>query len=352
MGDLRRGWFWFWKLIKPLLNERGTIGDQADDIKDPEIPEDDADDKGADDVKESETEDADKTDESLKESDDEDEDKADPAPVPYARFKEVNDKAKRAGELETKFEQFKRIGPDNYYKLYPDEKPQDYTPAADKGNGKDRQAEDSDTRMFEIEGGKYDGMKFGDVFDRDPRAAYQIDPYYARQLDDKRMESERSAQATQQQLRAESEREISDFSNERSAELYGKGLKDLDAKEQAEISKMIADTLDWSEKTGRALGNLKDAYILKNLDKILAGEKSRAARGLFKTLTSAGAPSIGGSKSKGDNGGYDHLANLDANQVAAEMGRWSDRKQVDFLTKAPKRFREKFPDLPYPDERA
>jgi len=299
-------------------------------------------DQGTDDVDHPETGEAGAQDEPLTDPDE----KKLPESVPYSRFKEVNDKARTADELKTKFEQFKTLGSEGYYKLYPGEKPEGFEEGKQVDQTTDIQGDFSKAL---VEGGKYDGMEFGKVFQLDPREAYRIDPYYARKLDDLAYAAKAEQETKTRRLKEQADKEVSLFSDERANEFYGKGYAELTPKEQGEVAAIVRETLDWSDQTGRSLGNLKDAYVLKNLDKILAGEKTKHAEALFKTLTSAGAPAIQTTGGNGSNSGYDHLVSMTPAQVAAEMNSWPDDKQAEFLKNAPAKFREKYPRLPYPD---
>ena len=78
----------------------------------------------------------------------------DDAPVPLKRFNKVYGEMKTQTE---KFDLYKRLGPDKYYDIYPDEKPKE-EPAPEVP------ASISEAASMVINGGPYDGQTLGDSF--------------------------------------------------------------------------------------------------------------------------------------------------------------------------------------------
>jgi len=332
MGETLKGWFGF--IASLLFDERGEVGELETEVEELETSEE-AEDTGESEVETLESEDTAETDEALKPSDDE----TPPKDVPYPRFKEVNEKAQQADMFKTKLDQFKRLGADAYYKLYPDEKPEE-TPAPTKTD------DPVDALIYENPGDQYHGMKFAEIFAKDPREAYRIDPYYARILHDRQIDSDRAKRTAEQRLLEESQAEIDSFSNSVAMEMFGKS-EGLVPEQLKKISDTIQDTLDWMKQTGRGFGKISDAYILKNIDSIKKGTADKTLQGIVKALTSDAAPSISTQKTVPTNSGYGQFLSMDARQVAAEMEKWSDDDQEKFLKTAPKEIREKFPKLPW-----
>lgn len=279
------------------------------------------------------------TDKALSDSDDQE---GPPKDVPYARFKEVNDKYTAAADAQTKLDQFKRLGPEGYYQLYPDEKPEDWKPP---GKTEDDPKKD-DFRKLKVEGGQYDGWTFEDVFKHNERAAFQLDSYYAQILREEKVDGERKATSERERLEKESEEEIHTFTTNLSTELFGKS-DGLDDKQKGQINSMVDNIITWMSQTGRGGGNIADAYILMTIDDKLKDKADRTLKTIATVLRDDTPSSISSNKTSPKDGGYMRFLNMTPAQAASEMENWTDAENLEFLQKAPKAIRDKFPSLPW-----
>lgn len=339
MGDFLR---WILGLITPLLNERGQAGEDDDDLEpgDPGLDEDEPGELDDDDL-EPELDDEDE-DEEDDEDDLDDLDSEKDKGVPQERFDKVYGKAKAA---ERKLDEFKRLGPDAYYKLYPDEKPDDLdTDDEDDEEGLD--LSDQDAGALIVRGGKYNGMTLREVYAEDPaEATFLHNQYLASQRD----EAVR-AKADQERLRQESENEVRSFDSTLAADAFGKELDDLEKEELKQVIAVRDEVLDFMEKTGRGGGIIADAFFLMNKDNLLNAAANKGVKSLLESLkNSDGVTSISSNKTTGKAKGYAAYTNMSREAIADKLEEMTEEQQDSFLAKAPAEFKKKFPDLPYPD---
>lgn len=267
----------------------------------------------------------------------EDEDEKDKGPIPYGRFSKVFAEKK---ELEKKLELF-RTDPEEYFRQYPDEKPTEEKPKESKETHIPTFGEAGNLL---VQGGEYDGLTLRQVYDKDPFAAQDIYMQHKEAL----LEAQRKERETVTKLKEESDQEVNSFAFERAKELFDKpddfNLSDLNEKELQAINRDIQETLDWMTKTGRGGGKLKDAYILKNLDKILENATKKGASGLINHLKKPSSSSISSKRTSSDRSMENYL-NMDTNQLAAMIEDMSDQQFLDFRKNAPPALREKLPGL-------
>lgn len=260
----------------------------------------------------------------------------DPADVPYARFKEVYDKAKSADEYETKLDQFKRLGDEAYYRLYPDEKPEEAEKPSD--------GLDVDIGSLVVQGGPYDGKTINEVLEADqPTGTKMLVEYYREQeraVDEEKTRKER--------LQSESETEVKEFSKTVSQELFEK-TEGITEEEAEKVNAVVNDTLKWMNKTNRGGGILTDAYLLMNHESSLKKAKGDTLKGVVDELKKGGTPYISSTNTPSKESGYARFLSMDAKQAASEMEKLNDAEQMEFLKKAPSEVRKRFPQLPWDD---
>lgn len=269
---------------------------------------------------------------------------AEPGPVPYSRFSEVYAEAKAGREVSRKLEQFKALGAEGYYKLYPDEKPKDAPAPSSDPSMTSPEAMHEDLSGMVVKGGKYDGMTLGELYAENPVAAANMQWAYLNQQASRRSEAATRAS----RLREESEREVQTFMVARAKEAFGKEFNTLSDTERQQVEALAEEVTSWMTKTRRGGGFIEDAFFLMNKEKILTRSKSTAIQALLKSLDPANAvPSISrGTQGKSGNG-YGKYMSMNADQLATEYEQMSEAEQVDFLKKAPEDFRKKHPSLPY-----
>lgn len=254
----------------------------------------------------------------------------DDAPVPLKRFNKVYGEMKTTTE---KFDLFKRLGPDKYYEVYPDEKPEE-----EPEETPDKPVSISEASHMVITGGEYDGKTLGEVAEIDPLSAMGM---YDDYRDEQRKKADNDAK-----LKAASETEETNFKAEQAKGLFGKEHSALTAEEQTKIDGVISGTLDWMDKTGRGGGNLFDAYYLMNRDAEISAAKGDAAANAVESITKGAVQSISGTKGSAKTG-YGAYINLSRDQMADKLESMSESEKANFYAKAPANVKNKFPELPW-----
>ncbi len=315
--------------------ELEILGEETPD-EEPETPSEDEDDTGESqesEEKPEETPASEEKEEPEAEPKEEGEGEKEKGPVPYDRFSKVYGEKK---ELERKLELFRK-DPEEYFKQYPDEKP--------KGE-QQKEQEKTDIPTFGeagnlvVQGGEYDGLTLRQVYEKDPFTAQDIYMQYRESL----LAHQREEQETSTRLKEESDKEVNSFASERAKDLFDKDLDKLSEKEVTQINQEINETLDWMAKTGRGAGNLKDGYILKNLDKLLENATKKGASGLVNQLKKPSSSSISSKRTSSDTSMNNYL-NMDINQLAAVIDNMGDQEFLNFKKNAPPALREKLPGL-------
>lgn len=260
----------------------------------------------------------------------------DKGPVPYDRFSKVYGEKK---ELERKLELFRK-DPEEYFRQYPDEKPTGEQPETLEVPKETYIPTFGEAGSLVVQGGEHDGLTLRQVYEKDPFAAQDIYMQYKEDL----LAKQREEQETSVRLKEESDKEVNSFASERAKELFEKDLDKLSEKEVTQINKEIQETIDWMAKTGRGAGNLKDAYLLKNWDKIIEDATKKGASGLINHLKKPSSSSIS-SKRTSSSTSMDNYLNMDTNQLAAMIDDMSDQQFLHFKKNAPPTLREKLPQV-------
>ena len=254
-------------------------------------------------------------------------------PVPYERFKEKLDRAKEADDLETKLDLL-RTNPEEYYKLYPDEK-------------EEEEAEEKLAPSFKdaaglvVKGGDYDGKTLAEVHAEDPFAAMDFYINYREGLS----QEERERKDSESKLLTDSEDEINTFSATMAKEMFEvDDLAKLDEEQGKQISTLIDSVIKWMGETGRGGANIGDAYFLMNKDKILNDAQSKGITGLLKSAQGH-VSSVSGSKTGGGKSGFEADINLTADQLADKLDGMDEAEYSKYIAKAPQKLRDKFPNV-------
>lgn len=264
----------------------------------------------------------------------------------YATSKEAErtaevERAKRI-ENESKFKLFKNVGPEKYFSMFPEEAP----PGGYKPPQTARQPAQPDpldlVAQYPDQGHQYHGMTLRDI--------YNVDAAEGRRLERIWEQGQKTAQHEQEERRRrllrDSEAEIETFTSDFAKERFGKEAKTLNPKEEAEVAKVIQDTLDWMKKTGRGAGVLADAYFIMNREQILEGERKKAGKKALEALKQPSIPSIGGGgrTSAGSMSAYESMS---ADQLAEAIANMEDRAALAFLKNAPDALKAKYPGIPW-----
>lgn len=313
-------------IIEETLEEEEPETLEVDDIE-------------GDDIEETpETVDSADSDTALKESD---EDKGPPATVPYDRFKQVNDRAKRADEIETKFDQFKRLGPEGYYTLYPDEKPQDeQEPEQPLADG-----HDVDVGNMTVTGGPYAGQTLNEVFKVNPvEGTRMLKDHWDAQEAEANTEKKRKAD-----LETEVQADIDDFHAHVAKEFFDKDFDSLSEAETQQAMKVESELAKFIQDNKMLVYRPKDAYILMTHAQKVAEAKGETLKGVVDALNKDGTPSISSGKTPSRESGYSRFSGMSVNEAMSEMDKMTDSENAEFLKKAPESVRKKFPQFPWDD---
>lgn len=323
--------------------ELEILGEETPDTE-PENPSEGSEDTGESEETEEKTEETPESEEEEEESETEQDeaegekdDEKSKGPVPYDRFSKVYGEKK---ELERKLELFRK-DPEEYFRQYPDEKP-----TGEQSETTVETPEETNIPTFGeagslvVQGGEHDGLTLRQVYEKDPFVAQDIYMQYREGL----LSKQREEQETNERLKQESDREVNSFASERAKELFDKDMENLSEKEAAQIDKEINETLIWMSQTRRGWGNLKDAYVLKNLDKIIGDATKKGASGLVNHLTKPTSSSISSKRTSSETSMNNYLS-MDQNQLATMVDNMSEREFLNFKKNAPPALREKFPGL-------
>lgn len=270
----------------------------------------------------------------------------DEQPVPQARFNEVYGQAK---EAQRKLDLFKRLGPDEYYKIYPDEAPKPAANAAKPDRtatvgqpAADRVLSFSEAQNMIIDGGRYDGQRLGDVYKEDPIAASDI---YLNYRDEQKTAIE-SAKATEASRKQEIETELNQFSGSIAKQMFAKEPSALTESEAKKVDDVVVTVLDWMEQTGRYRYKLEDAFMIMSKDDLLAAAKSEGAKAIINQLKGGSTPSVKSNKgSGGRKSGFEAYESMSRDQMATRIADMSDAEFQSFSNKAPQSLKDKFSDI-------
>lgn len=272
------------------------------------------------------------------EKEEEEDKEEDKGPVPYERFKKKLDRAKEADELETKLDLL-RSDPEEYYKQYPDEKPEE------RPLKEDVVQEDTIWDRI-IQGGPYDGQRLGDVFDQGGEPARYALNLYSQERDNLKAE-QTATEDRRKQTKQEADAELDSFGTQLAQDIFEKKPDDLSKDEYTQINAIIDETLDWMEKTGRGYGNIVDGYFIKNKDKILAGEQIKGVSNVIKS-TQDNVIHIANKKDVGTKlTGYEADMGKDATELAAKIENMNDEEAAKYFANAPEKLKQKFPSVPW-----
>jgi len=268
--------------------------------------------------------------------------------IPPARWSKIYRDAKEGERTKDKLDLIKKIGPDEYYRIYPDETPAGYKPAAAPAkSGPQPQDPLKLVATYQDPEHPYHGKTLAEI--------YEVDPAEGRKLE-KAWDTAQAAQPPQRQpgeidplVMKEAEKEIFSFQSQLSADLFSKEVGTLSDAEKERVNEAIQSTLAWMAKTGRGGGVIADAYFLMNKEGLIKKASSRAAEKAIKDLTEKkGPPSIdtgSGGDVKGT--GYEAYEQMTEDQLTDAIDKMSDAKAAQFFKTTPQSIQKKYPGLPW-----
>lgn len=266
--------------------------------------------------------------------------------IPPKRFKEIYHGAKEGERTKEKFDLFKRLGPEGYYKAFPEEKPADYVDPNQKAPVQQQKVVDVGglrlTYPPEIPQDQraYEGMTLREIYEVDPVYATQLQTDYHRNA-----EREVEQRTTAEQTRVkESQREILTFGRSISQELFSKDANDLKDNEVEQVDEVIKKTLEFMKTTKRGGGIIADAYHLMTLESTINDTKTKTAKGVVDSLRRQPVGHINGGPGSV---AADNFEALTESQLAETVDKMSDEKKADFYSKASLALRKKYPSWPW-----
>lgn len=264
--------------------------------------------------------------------------------IPQHRVDQLTARAKTAEEKLNLL----RSNPESYYKQYPDERPAKQAAPVTSLAGKD---EISTIRSMVIEGGNYDRQLFGEVFKKDPRAAYAIDPYYARKLDDYQRDLTVREESDRKTIQSRALSEANVFAEARAKEISGgKDKESLTDAEKAEINSKVLEighkVIAWQKANGKLNYSLSDAYVLMNHGKDIAKAKADGAKTIVDNLGNSVA-SVSTSRGAGKVTGYEADISMTAGQLSEKLDKMDDGAYQKWIKNAPAELKKKHPNIPW-----
>jgi hypothetical protein len=266
----------------------------------------------------------------------------DGAEIPPKRFKEIYHGAKEGERTKEKFDLFKRLGPEAYYKAYPDEKPADYVDPNKPAEPAPTKETISSLKNRVISGGKYDGWTLADVYQDDAFAALEIIDNY-NQSKAKEAEAVRAQQARDEEGIKEKTQEGNLFMWDRAKELFKKD-GDYTPEEIKQVQNEYKTLGDWMRSNKKLHYSLKDAYQLMTMNTKINDAKNNTAKNVVDSLRKQPVGHINGGPGTVSADNYEALTEA---QLAETVDKMSDEKKAEFYAKATPALRRKYPSWPW-----
>ena len=284
---------------------------------------------------------------------DDDESEPDPSqPVPYKRFSKVYGEREQLRrekeEVAQKMNLLRTLGPDRYYELYPDERPQGSggpEPTAQPGATGGELPTMQQCLNMTIQGGPYDGYTLAQLYGSDDlthRAAAQ-DIY--QNFRDQRVREVSESQAKEAEARTRVETEHNSFVDQRAQEFYGKGAANLTASERGQIQTIVNTLLDRMESGELRTYDLTTAYKLATFDDAIKDAKGKSVKALVESMRKATSATKPDGKPSGTAkaSGYDGYMSYTPDQMFKHLDRMTTPERIAFWKKAPDGLKNRFP---------
>jgi hypothetical protein len=261
--------------------------------------------------------------------------------IPVERFKKVIYKEKTAlqekEQINNKLNLFKQLGAEEYYKVYPGEKPSDFKPKETEPT-----TTEEDFNSMVVNGGKYHGQTIGDVA--------QVDPVAASLMVNNYLEGKRATVEAETRKHTEFQNsfiaEKNSFCLSRAKEMFGKE-NDFTPEEIDQVNGEYKKLSDFMIAQKIAHYRMEDAYLLMNKDKIIKSAQIKSAKAAIDEATKKAPGSIGNGDSNAGLTGFEAVLSMSEDALMKHIDKMSDRDQTKFYKDAPKAMREKYPSLPW-----
>ncbi len=276
---------------------------------------------------------------------------ADGTKVPEARFGKIYREGKEAkslkqerDELKQKSDLLKQLGPEEFYRLYPDEAPEGYKPPERKA-ASPAVPDGFDVMALQVKGGKYDGYTLRDVMGLDADEGLKMFNRWKDGQASATREQEEKVTQTQRERKAEA----TSFGLRRAKELFGvEDEKNLTPEQDRKIILLGQEVLAWQMKNNCLHYSWEDAYRLMKYDETITKAREEGAKGAVKGLQKAGPVSI---DTTGGGGvqptGWEAVSTMTEKEFEAHIDGLDDAGMTKFLKEAPASIRTKFPSMPW-----
>lgn len=225
------------------------------------------------------------------------------------------------------------------------EYPKGYEPKTPEEPGGSVKALDDDAiwgMVYDHAGHEHNGKSLADLHDEGGASARFALGLFNQERDRQAGEIAQTQAKAKEGLQA-AEQELETFGSNLAKNLYEKDTADLSKEEIESVNVVISETLGWMKETGRGAGNIMDAYLLKNHDKLMEQAAKGRVKDLFKGIVAQKtAPSVKSGKAGSVASGYEADAALNRDQMAAKIEDMSDSEYQDWKARAPDWFKKKF----------
>lgn len=265
--------------------------------------------------------------------------------IPATRWKNLygdyKNAQREAASTKEKFDLFKQLGADEYYRIYPAEAPQGWKPKGAEAAPANAEV-DPMKLVFTAKDPNhpYHGMTLGEIKEQDPFFATVL---YNDWRDQQREQVIMSRQANER-TRQQEEAQANAFGLARAKELFGTDDPGKITPEQSKAILSIAQqVIKWQTENNCLHYSWEHAYKLMRHDELIAKAREEGAKGTIKNLAERKSPAsintAGGSPPK-DNS-YAAMEKWSDDQLAKHIDGLSDAEYVKFKKEAPAQILER-----------
>jgi len=262
--------------------------------------------------------------------------------IPVDRFEKLYWQQK---EQERKLELLRTQGAEAYYKEFPDEAPEGYTPTPEGQDAQDPDQADPLMGLGEspINGGPYDGWTLNQVYEVNPAAGNILLFNHIATIQG---EAE-AKEAADKQYVTDAENEATALSNTLAQDIFGvKELAALKPDQAQKVDAEVTRTIEWMQKENKLHLNVSDAYYLMERDNIIKKARTEGAKETIAAISRPSVPSIKvGTGTQAPSS--DLLDEMTEDELADYIGALSERQYEAFMRNASPTLRNKLPDLPW-----
>jgi len=259
--------------------------------------------------------------------------------IPLKRFREIYFEAKEGERTKEKLHLLKTLGPDEYYRVHPDEKPADYRSPQQRINPLDLTVQ----RKVPNVPYQYEGMTLREVMQQDPDEGATL-------LEDWKAGQQQQVSTKDREIE-ENAKEAAEFAEIVAREVFSKDLRSM-TKEEAEsedgkkmskaINDLIFEVYKWGAESGKHQYRLVDMWRLKNKADPVKQEKalkSLEQKPVVKSIGSGGG-SVGQT-------GFEAYEAMSEDELTTKLDGMKDKELKEFYKKAPASLRKKYPSIPW-----